>query len=163
FENRIVPTLGLDSAGYRRLANSGPGYRLALGPARQAQLINDKCHHLTELPEFTQSADPSKRDAARSARDPLRTHVGAGTQVREVMQFLTSRMERAMRRWRRWTLEDFEQYLVRHPLMSHLTRALLWGSFETISKVSLAFRVTESRTFVDAAGSTVELNPRMPI
>src|SRR5262249_17313054 len=101
--------------------------------------------------------DPAKVEEARAEWDLFRL------QVREVMQFQAQRMETAMLRWRRWNLADFQQFLIRHPLHSHLTRALLWGAFDTISKLRLAFRVTEGGTCVDAAGSAVELDPRWPI
>lgn len=157
FEDRIVPDLGLDADGYRRFPYSGQAYRLALGPDREARLLDHKRQYLTELPDFSDQDDPAEVEAARAEWTLFRQ------QVREVVLIQNERLLEAMLRWRRWSAADFQTYLVRHPLLGHLTRALLWGVFASISKLHLTFRVTEGRTCVDAAGTPVALDPKWPI
>ena len=62
---------------------------------------------------------------------------------------------------RRWTVREFEEYLVRHPLMWHIARRLVWlaevdagtgeGTGTGAGTRTVAFRIAEDRTFADVA------------
>src|SRR5262249_29537535 len=84
--------------------------------------------------------DPQLAEQAREAWKLLKKQVG------EVAKIQAYRLEQAMVTGRRWNRPDFETLLVRHPLMTHLTRLLVWGSFDAAGRLSAAFRVTEDQT-----------------
>jgi hypothetical protein len=150
-EDRIVPDLGLDASGSRKLDCSGAAFRLTIGPDHQARLLDSSRHYLDEWPALSEGEDPSAVEEARGEWALFRD------QVREVMQMQFGRMEQGMRRWRRWPFADFKTWIVRHPLMLHLARSILWGVFDSLSVLRQAFRVTQSGTCVDAAGGVVGL------
>lgn len=70
-------------------------------------------------------------------------------QVRETIKAQAYRLEQAMIAGRRWRVAEFESLLVRHPLMIHLVRRLLWGVYDAERKLLHGFRVTEERDYAD--------------
>src|SRR5262249_50985256 len=58
--------------------------------------------------------------------------------------------EKAMLDRRTWSPEDFNTLLVQHPVMSHVSRTLLWGCFDKKGACKATFRLTEERELVDA-------------
>jgi hypothetical protein len=67
------------------------------------------------------------------------------------------RLEQAMVTGRRWSLAEFESLLVRHPLMIHLVRLLLWGGYDEAGKLVATFRLTEERDYADVQESACRL------
>jgi hypothetical protein len=150
-EDRVVPDLGLDAAASCKLDCSGATFRLAIGPDHQARLLDSRRQYLEEWPALAEGEDPSAVEEARGEWALFRD------QVREVMQMQSDRLEKGMLNWRRWRFADFNAWIVRHPLMRHFARAVLWGVFDSLSALRQAFRVTEGGTCVDAAGGAIEL------
>jgi hypothetical protein len=58
---------------------------------------------------------------------------------------------------RRWSYDEFENLLVRHPLMTNLVCLLVWGGYDSEGQLIRTFRVTEDRTYADADDETIEL------
>ncbi|STM38260.1 WGR domain-containing protein [Escherichia coli] len=50
-----------------------------------------------------------------------------------------ARLESAMCLRRRWSLENFQLFLVEHPLVRHLTRRLIWAFIAPKTSYWLAF------------------------
>ncbi len=61
------------------------------------------------------------------------------------------RLERAMADGRTWTLDEFREHLLAHPLLGTLARRLVWTADGT------AFRVAEDDTFADAEDDAIDL------
>ena len=66
------------------------------------------------------------------------------------------RLEQAMVAGRRWSVADFEAYLVGHPLLGVVIRGLVWGAYGP-QGAPRPFQVTEARTYVDAKQQPVKL------
>jgi hypothetical protein len=66
-------------------------------------------------------------------------------------------LEQAMVTGRRWSREAFELLLVRHPLMTHLTRRLVWGGFDAAGAPTQTFRVSEDQSYANAKDEAIEL------
>ena len=47
---------------------------------------------------------------------------------------------------RRWSLENFQLFLVEHPLVRHLTRRLIWGVYSAENQLLACFRVAEDNS-----------------
>ncbi len=72
------------------------------------------------------------------------------------------RFERAMVNGRRWTADEQRTLFVDHPLLRHLTRRLVWATFDADDRPTGSFRVAEDQTLADStddeltvAGDTV--------
>jgi hypothetical protein len=78
-------------------------------------------------------------------------------EVREVARIQAERLEQAMVSGRRWAPADFEALLVRHPLMVHLVRLLLWGGYDERGQGVSTFRVTEEHDYADVEESPYRL------
>ena len=52
---------------------------------------------------------------------------------------------------RRWRGEEFDKLIVRHPLMVHLARLLVWATYDSSGAVAATFRVTEDQTLADVS------------
>jgi predicted DNA-binding WGR domain protein len=142
-EDRIVPDCGLDERG-SRVFDFGPRrFRFALG-AEMKPMVRDEAGRLRDdLPKPTTKDDPLKAAAAVEEWRRLKK------QVRAVAKVQAERLERAMFTRRRWRPADFHAFLVRHPLMIHLVRSILWGSYDERGALVATFRVTEERDYAD--------------
>ncbi|ELO5805834.1 WGR and DUF4132 domain-containing protein [Escherichia coli] len=61
-----------------------------------------------------------------------------------------ARLESAMCLRRRWSLENFQLFLVEHPLVRHLTRRLIWGVYSAENQLLACFRVAEDNSYSTA-------------
>jgi predicted DNA-binding WGR domain protein len=143
-EDRIVPDLGLDERG-RRSFDFGPRrFELALDPALKPVVRDDTGKARDDLPKPGAKDDAAKAEAAVAEWKILKK------QLRDALKVQAFRLEQAMITGRRWTPEEFETLLPRHPLMVHLVRRLLWGGYDAAGKLVRVFRVTEEQECADA-------------
>src|SRR5262249_1191515 len=63
----------------------------------------------------------------------------------------------AMVTGRRWTVEEFESYLVRHPLLFYLVTRLLWGVYDSAGKLTQPFLISAGGDYLDQRDKTVKL------
>ncbi len=143
-EDRIVPDLGLDERG-TRVFDFGPRrFEVVLGPDLRP-LVRDESRKLREdLPKPGAKDDATKAPAAVADWKVLKKA------LREAAKVQAFRLEQAMITGRRWTPDEFQTLLVRHPLMVNLVRRLLWGGYDDKGKLVRTFRVTEEGEYADA-------------
>jgi hypothetical protein len=143
-EDRIVPDLGLDERGQRTFDYGPRQFRLVFGPNLKPLLRDAAGKTTTGLPRAGAADDPAK--VAEAARD----WKVLKKQVSETVKAQAKRLERALVVRRRWTVADFEKYVVGHPFLGHVAGFLLWGDYGGDGKRVGAFRVTEERTYANA-------------
>ena len=68
-----------------------------------------------------------------------------------------ARLEQAMVTQRRWSVEDFERFVVNHPLQRHLARLLVWRDAHA------TFRVTDELDYADADDEPVAIGGEIGI
>jgi predicted DNA-binding WGR domain protein len=143
-EDRIVPDLDLDERG-TRVFDFGPRrFEVVLGPDLKP-LVRDEDRKLREdLPKPGAKDDAAKASAAVADWKVLKKA------LREAVKVQAFRLEQSMVVGRRWTPEEFQTLLVRHPLMVNLVRRLLWGGYDARGKLGRTFRVTEEGEYADA-------------
>lgn len=148
--DRTVPDLGLNKDG--RLV-------LDLG-TRQLTVELD-----TELrPRLQDEEGPVARFPRAKKDDDANAFKAASNQWKELVKELdavlsmqTARLESAMCERRRWSMSDFQQFLLEHPLLVHLARRLIWGRFNEQNEVMLTFQVCEDLTLADSNGEGLVL------
>ncbi len=150
-EDRIVPDCDLDARG-ERIFDFGPRqFRFVLGPQMKPMVRDPQGTLKPNLPA------PNTKDDADKAAQALADWKLLKRQVSEVASVQAVRLEQAMVTGRRWTRDEFETLLVRHPLMTHLARTLIWGTYDANGTLTATFRVTEDQTYADSADDTCDL------
>lgn len=143
-EDRVVPDCDLDERGQRIFDFGSRQFRFVLGPQMKPMVKDADGKVKPDLPK------PGTKDDATKANEAVAAWKLMKKQIKEVANLQAQRLEQAMVTGRRWPVEDFEALLVKHPLMIHLVRLLLWGGYDKDGKLKAPFRVTEDQTYADA-------------
>jgi hypothetical protein len=104
---------------------------------------------LKDLPKAAKTDDAEKSTEATERWKQLKKD------VRELAGLQLPRLELAFVDERRWKVDAFLSCFVRHPLMQHLSRRLLWGAFGA-TQVS-CFRIAEDGSLADMEDNPFEL------
>lgn len=151
-EDRVVPDCDLDARGRRVFDFGARTFHFALGPDMKPLIRDAQGNLKADLPK------PGTRDDAAQAAQAVADWKLLKKQVAEVARVQALRLEQAMVTGRRWSRDEFELLLVRHPLMTHLTRTLIWGSYEHSGALAATFRVTEDQSYADSHDDPFELS-----
>jgi len=146
-EDRTVPTLGLDDpSSAEATLDYGPRqFRAAVATDLRLLARDDHGKEFLVLPTPRKADDRVKVVEARAAWKL------AKKQFELVMTGVCKRMEAALGAQRRWSSDEFDAHLVRHPITGSVVRRLLWGRFDpTTHRLVEAFRVSAEGEFMDA-------------
>jgi branched-subunit amino acid transport protein len=135
-EDRLAPRLDLDPRGTMRLDYGGRTFTVGFDETLRPFVRDDSGKRLPDLPK------PGAKDDAKVASRAQATFAALKKDVRAVGPNQIRRLERAMIAGRRWSGADFDAFLVRHPLVGHLVRSLVWGAYAGDALVA-TFRVAE--------------------
>ncbi|MGI5163273.1 DUF4132 domain-containing protein [Spirillospora sp. CA-253888] len=139
--DRLIPDFGL-APGTGLLLDYGPRrFRVTLDEQLRPSVTTEDGVPRAALPKPGVKDDEELASAAHRAFGELRKG------VRTVAADQTKRLERAMLTGRRWSVAEFRELYVAHPLMWHLVRRLVWLA-EDGGKTA-TFRLAEDRTFAD--------------
>lgn len=150
-EDRVVPDCGLDEKGKREFSFGSRSFSFVLGSDLKAMVRDETGKLRTDLPK------PSGKDDATSANESISEWKLLKKQIKEVATIQSARLENAMVTGRRWTQDDFQMLVVRHPLMTHLAQKLVWATFDSKGNVSSTFRITEERDFANVSDESHKL------
>jgi hypothetical protein len=156
-EDRIVPDLELDEQGRRVLDFGHRKFTVVLGPDLTPQLLDEAGKQRKDLPK------PGKSDDADKARASVGVWKLLKRQLKETAKVQAGRLEQAMVRGRRWTVERFERLLVRHPLMTNLVKRLLWQAHNAVGQLEAVFRVTEERDYANSKDAAISLSAAVQV
>lgn len=150
-EDRIVPDAGFDAEGKRSFSFGPRKFEVVLGTGGSFVLKDEAGQRRDDLPK------PSAKDDADVAKKAGEEWKLFKKTLREASKIQIERLERAMVTGRSWNVSDYESLLVRHPLMGHLVRLLLWGAYDGDGKLTQTFRVAEDRSYADSSDNAVVL------
>lgn len=156
-EDRIVPDLDLDERG-ERVFDYGPRqFRLVIGPDFKPRAKGPDDKVKDSLPA------PNSKDDAEKAKLAKADWSAFTKTLKGVLELQRLRLEQAMVTMRRWNVTDFAAFLVRHPVMTHLTRRLVWGQYTSPTAVAATFRVTDEGEYAGVDDKVVSLDPALPV
>ncbi|MFJ2579273.1 DUF4132 domain-containing protein [Kitasatospora aureofaciens] len=143
--DRLVPDLGLDADG-TTVVDYGPR-RFTVGFDEQLRpfVLDADGKRRKDLPA------PGVRDDQELAPAERKRFVALKKDVRAIAADQIRRLEAAMVAGRSWTAAEFRELFVRHPLVQHLVRRLVWFA-DGAGGVTAAFRVAEDGAFADVDG-----------
>ena len=136
-EDRIVPDGGFDAEGKRWLDFGTRKFQVVLGSEGAPMVRDESGAKKSDLPK------PGKTDDAKLAEKAHADWKLLKKTLREVTKIQAARLEQAMVKGRTWKAKDFETLVVKHPLMSHFARGLVFGSKKD------TFRVAEDGSYAD--------------
>ncbi|NUR60738.1 MAG: DUF4132 domain-containing protein [Catenulispora sp.] len=146
--DRVVPDLGLDTAGMLRVDYGPRHFDVGFDELLRPRVVDGSGKVVKTLPKPGVKDDKEKAEAAYKQFTALKKA------ARTVAANEIKRLERAMSHRRRWRPEDFAQ-LLRHPLLRPIVRRLVWGVYGTESTghrdgvLIGSFRLAEDLTCAD--------------
>lgn len=142
--DRIVPDLELPVLDY-----GGRTFTIEFTETLVPYVIDEKGKKAKSLPKPIAGDDPAMAEAARTQFTAFKREVKA------VATEQIKRLNRAMVTGRRWSADEFSQYLLGHPLMVHLVRRLLWASWGEDGSPAVVLRVAVGNTCADVDDRTI--------
>ncbi|MEW2355181.1 DUF4132 domain-containing protein [Spirillospora sp. NPDC029432] len=143
--DRLVPDFGLDAEGGMTLDYGHRTFRVGFDEQLKPYVTDGDGKARKTLPK------PGVRDDGTLAPAAYKRFADLKKEVRTVAADQLKRLEKAMVSGRGWTAEEFASLFVRHPLMWHIARRLVW------SAGTATFRIAEDRTLADAADEAFTL------
>lgn len=149
--DRLVPDLGLDEDGSLTL-DYGPR-KFVVGFDEQLKpYVTEDGTRRKELPQ------PGPRDDATLAPEAYKAFAALKKDARTLAADQIRRFEHAMVLQRRWDLSQVRALFIEHPLLWHITRRLVWATFDKSGAAAIAFRVAEDRTLADDSDKLLTLD-----
>ncbi|MFB4315318.1 DUF4132 domain-containing protein [Actinomadura sp. 21ATH] len=139
--DRAVPDFGLDAEGGMTFDYGPRRFEAGFDEQLRPFVVDEKGRPRKSLPKPQPTDDPDLAPAAHALFNGLKKD------VRTIAEEEIRRLEAAMVRGRRWDPDEFRDVFLRHPLLWHLVRRLVWLA-EHDGRTT-AFRVAEDRTFAD--------------
>ena len=143
-EDRLAPDLGLDDNGSLLLDFGPRQFTVSFDETLKPFVRDVSGSRLKDLPK------PNKSDDESRSNDAVNRYKLLKKDARTVAAQQVARLESAMCLRRRWSLENFQLFLVEHPLVRHLTRRLIWGVYSAENQLLACFRVAEDNSYSTA-------------
>ena len=143
-EDRLAPDLGLDDNGSLLLDFGPRQFTVSFDETLKPFVRDVSGSRLKDLPK------PNKSDDESRSNDAVNRYKLLKKDARTVAAQQVARLESAMCLRRRWSPENFQLFLVEHPLARHLTRRLIWGIYSADNQLLACFRVAEDNSYSTA-------------
>ena len=134
--DRTIPTGGLDETGVLELdCGEDRVYRASLAEDGKLVLANPAGKEVKALPAARNDEEQPLIKAAKKALS------GARKEIKQVDALQAGRLFEAMCLERVWALEEWRQYLQRHPIVGRMCQRLVWLGLDSDDKVVASFRL----------------------
>ncbi|HHK8998243.1 TPA: DUF4132 domain-containing protein [Escherichia coli] len=143
-EDRLAPDLGLDDNGSLLLDFGPRQFTVSFDETLKPFVRDASGSRLKDLPK------PNKSDDELQANNAVNRYKLLKKDARTVAAQQVARLESAMCLRRRWSPENFQLFLVEHPLVRYLTRRLIWGVYSAENQLLACFRVAEDNSYSTA-------------
>ena len=163
--DRLVPDLGLDEQGSLALDFGPRRFKVVFDELLKPAVLDEANKRLPDLPKAKQTDDAEK------AKEATETWKALKKDAKTIAAGQILRLEIAMCAQRRWTPDVFRPFLLEHPLLVHVVRRLVWGTYDAHEKLVSTFRVAEDGSLADsnddvyslAAGARVGIVHRLDL
>ncbi|WP_179276268.1 DUF4132 domain-containing protein [Rhodococcus sp. 06-235-1A] len=149
--DRIVPTLDLTPDGTMTFDYGRRTFTIGFTEALVPYVLDENGKKTSGLPK------PSTADDAVLAENAKKRFADLKREAKSVAAEQIKRLNRSMVTGRRWTGDEFSEYVLGHPLLIHLARRLLWASFDASNRPVVVFRVAEDSTLADIDDNSIDL------
>ncbi|MEW6283740.1 MAG: DUF4132 domain-containing protein, partial [Candidatus Eremiobacterota bacterium] len=154
--DRLVPDLGLDADGSRTLEYGPRSFRVSFTETLKPLLLDPSGKTLTDLPK------PGKQDDPELATRAAEVWKALKKDARAVADLQLVRLERCLTGRRRWDAATWRSLLLEHPLLVHLVRRLVWGTYDG-DRLGDSFRVAEDSSLASRHDEPFRLDPEASV
>ncbi|HSX62300.1 MAG TPA: DUF4132 domain-containing protein [Tahibacter sp.] len=148
--DRTIPAAGFDETGTLTLSYGDREFVARLMPDFTIQLQDENGKKLSALP------DPRKDDDETLAKESKKSWSEAKKTVRTTLAQQTDRFLEALCTQREWPYEDWNRYLLQHPIARHLVESLIWAVVEG-GEVKTTFRPLGDGSLTDVDDNPVSV------
>jgi hypothetical protein len=148
--DRTIPTAGFDEHGVLELPYGPRAFTAVLRPDLTVELRDPDAKVIRALPA------PRQSDDADRASESRKTFSAAKSELRRIATLQTQRLYEAMCTERSWSAEDWDRYLLRHPVVGSAVRRLVWVA-QSDGGSSMVFRPLDDGSLTDADDNNVYL------
>ena len=147
--DRLVPDLDLGPDGTTVIDYGPRRFTVGFDEQLRPYVLDADGKRRKDLPAVGVKDDPELAPAEKKRFAALKKD------VRTIAADQIQRLEAAMVAQRSWSVPEFQELFVQHPLTQHLVRRLVW--LAEAEGTTTAFRVAEDRTFADVGDDELVL------
>ena len=151
-EDRIVPTCDLNQDASRSFDFGSRKFKLLIGPDLLPMILDADGVPKSDLPKPNSSDD---KELANSAIDEWKL---LKKQLKEIIKIQSARLEEAMIVQRQWKTEEFEEVLIKHPILGQLCKRLVWCGYDREQETIGTFRSKAAGIYEDEGGNKFDLS-----
>ncbi|SFJ65486.1 protein of unknown function [Sphingomonas sp. NFR04] len=156
--DRTIPTAGLDERGVCELdCGEGRAYQLVLDAQDALVLLNAAGQPVKALPA------PRNDDEKPLILEAKKQVATARKELKQAVKAQTERLYEAMCLERRWSVDDWAQYLLRHPIVGRLVRRSVWIGIDGDGKPFVQFRPLDDGTLSDVNDGDIALGSMVQV
>lgn len=149
-ENQLVPTLGMNVDGVRRLDFGHRQFDVFVDTDLTLRVMDKDKRVRTTLPR------PGVRDDPEMAKRAIAEWTHLKQQLSVTLKQQAQRLEQLMIMGYRWQRQDFETWILQHPVMNRLARLLVWIGYDHTGG-AIPFRIAEDGTCADVLDEFLSL------
>jgi Domain of unknown function (DUF4132) len=151
--DRTIPTGGLDETGVLELdCGLDRTYKIVLDANDAVTLVNPVGKTVSTLPSARIDDEKALIDEAKKLLTTARK------EVKQVLPDQTLRLREAMLLERKWKVEDWQLYVMGHPLVGRLAQRLVWMALDEAGKITTLFRPLDDGSLTDADDNDVDVS-----
>jgi hypothetical protein len=151
--DRTIPTGGFDDDGVLELSYGPRSFTAILGPDLAVELRDPDGKVVKTLPA------PRQSDDSERAKESKKAFAAAKKELKSIATLQTQRLYEAMCTQRSWSAQDWERYLLRHPVVGPAVRRLVWVA-QSDDGGSITFRPLDDGSLTDSDDNDVRLPDR---
>ncbi|MFK8002697.1 MAG: DUF4132 domain-containing protein [Polyangiales bacterium] len=156
-EDKSEPTLGLDKKGTLSLDYGARQFTVTFDEVLRPCIDDAKGDRLAKIPSVRKTDDQALAKQAKATWATLKKN------ARKLSGALLERMGRDMLSMQTWSVAEFEAYIVKHPLVGHLGRRLVFAYGGSDGRPLSTFRVSEDLTYATGDDEETTLPPQARI
>ncbi|MEI7071417.1 DUF4132 domain-containing protein [Pectobacterium versatile] len=149
--DRTIPTAGLDETGTLVLEYGERTFTARMDSKQKLVLLNPEGKEIKALPAAR------KTDNEEQIKEAKKLFSSSKQELKQVIDLQTARLYESMCAQRQWSSEDWQTYIMGHPVMRPLIERLVWQEVKD-EQVLNTFRPTDDGCLLNLEDDEVELS-----
>ncbi|AYG99605.1 DUF4132 domain-containing protein [Pectobacterium parmentieri] len=149
--DRTIPTAGMDETGTLVLEYGERTFTARMDSKQRLVLLNPEGKEIKALPAAR------KTDNEEQIKDAKKLFSSSKKELKQIIDLQTARLYESMCAQRQWSSEDWQTYIMIHPVMRPLIERLVWQEIKD-GQVLNTFRPTDDGCLINLEDDEVELS-----